>query len=52
MKIFTFFCNALVVTLDLKLFDKLKLIFLQTIVTVILEGNNIRTNSGAFVGAV
>jgi len=34
------------------LFDKVNLIFLQTMVTVILEGHNSRTHGGAFLEVV
>jgi hypothetical protein len=52
MKVLTFFSNKLVVIWVLTLFDKVNLIFLQTVVTVILEDDKIRTNGGAFVEAV
>jgi hypothetical protein len=37
---------------DLTSFDKVNLILLQTLITVIPEGDNIRKNGGAFVEAV
>lgn len=52
MKVLTFFSNNFILILDLTLFDKVNLIIIQTMVTVILEGNKLRTHGGAFLEVV